>query len=31
MTTDRLWLLLEPMLPSIVRAFDAGEPVIEIR
>jgi predicted nuclease of predicted toxin-antitoxin system len=31
MTTRRLWLLLEPLLPEAVCAFEAGDRIVEIR
>jgi predicted nuclease of predicted toxin-antitoxin system len=31
MTTARLWMRLAPLLPEAVRAFQAGERIVEIR
>jgi predicted nuclease of predicted toxin-antitoxin system len=31
MTTPRLWALLEPLLPEAVRAFEAGDRIVEIK
>lgn len=31
MTTAKLWLILEPLLPDIERAFAAGERIVEVK
>jgi predicted nuclease of predicted toxin-antitoxin system len=31
MTTAKLWLILEPLLPDIERAFTAGEKIVEVK
>lgn len=31
MTTAKLWMILEPLLPDIERAFVAGEKIVEVK